>query len=35
MDGAEHVREVHEWVEKNMQRFSTPKCIVIDGIKFD
>jgi hypothetical protein len=35
MDRSEHVKQVHEWVEKNMQRFSTPKYLVIDDIEFD
>lgn len=35
MDRSEHVKQVHDWVEKNMQRFSTPKHLVIDDIEFD
>jgi len=35
MDRSEHVKKVHEWVEDNKQRFSTPKKIMIDEIEFD
>jgi hypothetical protein len=35
MDRSDHVKQVHDWVEKNMQRFSTPTFLVIDDIKFD
>ena len=35
MDRSEHVKQVHEWVEKNMQRFSMPTFLVIDDIEFD
>lgn len=35
MDRSDHVKKVHEWVEKNKQSFSTPKTIVLDEIEFD
>jgi hypothetical protein len=35
MDSSEHVRKVHQWVAENVQKFSTPKTLIINQIEFD